>query len=255
MANGYIVYEGKSKIDHKPIVVIATGFDRPSANEKTGPMIQVWILRARINPVRAIYSGGDMSICGNCPLRGGKEGSRYAKNRICYVETQNAPGQVYRAYRAGNYPKISPHDLPSVFAGLKVRLGAYGDPAAVPISIWHKLLLHAKAWTGYTHQWRERWCAAGLQNYVMASTETEGDTAIARSKGWRTFRVRRADEQLLADEIVCPASEEGGKRRTCATCLACDGGNAGKRSIAIIAHGGYAIDTRFARTQSPLIQG
>ena len=59
--------------------------------------------------------------------------------------------------------------------------------------------------------------------------------------GWRYFRVRRADDPLLAGEIVCPASAEGGKRRTCETCKAC-AGNPNERgaSVVIIAHGATA---------------
>jgi hypothetical protein len=59
--------------------------------------------------------------------------------------------------------------------------------------------------------------------------------------GWRTFRVRTADESLGSREIVCPASPEGGDRRQCVTCLACDGADrAGKVSVAIIVHGSKA---------------
>ena len=48
--NGYILYQGPSNIDGKPIVVIATGFANKSANGKTGDMIQTWIIREDIAP-------------------------------------------------------------------------------------------------------------------------------------------------------------------------------------------------------------
>jgi hypothetical protein len=37
--------------------------------------------------------------------------------------------------------------------------------------------------------------------------------------------------------MVCPASEEAGKRLTCDDCGACSGGEPPKVSVAIIAHG------------------
>ena len=48
---GVVFYEGPSMLDGKPIVAIAT----PSTeNRKTGDMIQTWILRRNIDPVRAL---------------------------------------------------------------------------------------------------------------------------------------------------------------------------------------------------------
>jgi hypothetical protein len=242
---GFILWEGASKRDRKPIVAIATGFGRKSANAKTGSMIQTWILRARVDPVRASYNGADGSICGACKLRGNGRG----RGRTCYVRVNHAPYAIYHAYRRGGYPKVSLARAAELCAGRKVRLGAYGDPAVVPMGVWHAILKCAAGWTGYTHQWREGFCAASLRRYVMASTETDADTTAARELGWRTFRIRRADEPLRLDEIVCPASAEAGRIRTCETCLACNGGRVGKRSVAIIPHGSFAIATRFARVQ------
>ena len=46
---GVILYSGPSRIDNEPIVVIAT-FD--SDNEKTGKMIQTWIIRRDLSPLQ-----------------------------------------------------------------------------------------------------------------------------------------------------------------------------------------------------------
>jgi hypothetical protein len=117
-----------------------------------------------------------------------------------------------------------------------VRLGAYGDPAAVPSRVWDKILSVAGGWTGYTHQWRG--CDPRLMRYVMASCETAEDVATARRAGYRTFRVLLPGEPLLHGEFACPASAEAGKRRTCETCGACDGAKQGSNaSPAIIVHG------------------
>ncbi len=39
-SNGRILFEGKSNIDGKNIVVIITGLDNKTSNEKTGDMLQ-----------------------------------------------------------------------------------------------------------------------------------------------------------------------------------------------------------------------
>ena len=84
---GYVLQRGKSPIDGKPFVVIAT---MESKNTKTGNMIQVWILREDINPVEAIATGDDYTVCGDCPHRKQADGSR-----SCYVNVGQAPRQIY----------------------------------------------------------------------------------------------------------------------------------------------------------------
>jgi hypothetical protein len=75
----------------------------------------------------------------------------------------------------------------------------------------------------------------------MASVDTVPERDVARALGWRTFRVRSAAQPLGAREIVCPASPEGGDRRQCVTCRACDGADRpGKASVAIVVHGTMA---------------
>ena len=119
-------------------------------------------------------------------------------------------------------------------------MGAYGDPAAIPARHWRSLLRLASGHTGYSHQWRQAF-AQGLRGMVMASADTASERDTARAMGWRTFRVRTESEQLGAREIVCPASDEGGKKRKCIDCQACDGADrAGKASVAIIVHGRMA---------------
>jgi hypothetical protein len=127
-----------------------------------------------------------------------------------------------------------------MLAGRAVRIGAYGDPAAIPAAHWRALIARADGHTGYTHQWRQSF-AQKLRALVMASADSASDRDVARALGWRTFRVRSADETLGAREIVCPASDEGGKTRQCITCQACDGADRpGKASVAIIVHGRMA---------------
>ena len=60
---GFILQVGSSPIDGRPFVVILT---MNSKNRKTGNMAQVWILREDVDPVAAVASGADETICGDC---------------------------------------------------------------------------------------------------------------------------------------------------------------------------------------------
>jgi hypothetical protein len=235
--NGVVLYRGPSMLDGAPIVVIATGIAKRSRNGKTGDIVQTWILREDMSPKDAVNSGDDASICGNCPHRGTlvtviKNGVEVTKNvnRSCYVTIFQAPRNIWSSYHRGIYRAYQEGDL----AGRKVRLGAYGDPAAVPASVWQDVLATASGWTGYTHQWREH---DALQAYVMASCDTMQDYIDAKTAGWRTFRVRAATDPMASLEIKCPASAEAGKRTSCASCLLCGGTSKLAKDIAIIAHG------------------
>jgi hypothetical protein len=77
------------------------------------------------------------------------------RERACYVEVAKAPGSIFRAFQRGRYPVLTtPLELETFGAGRMVRLGAYGDPYAVPFEVWAALLKRARGNTGYTHQWR-----------------------------------------------------------------------------------------------------
>lgn len=253
---GVVLYDGPSEIDGKPIVLIATF---KTDNDKTGDVIQTWILRKHVHPMEAINNGGDKSICGSCPLRGilelqakssyrsqrsvAKSSKHVNRHRGCYVAVQNAPRAVWTAYKNGNYPVYDAEQHNRWFKMRGLRLGSYGDPTAVPLSVWKPILAIASQMSqpGYTHQWET--CDQEWRHYVMASTHSESEVERANSLGWRSYRTRKSDEPLAASEIVCPASEEGNYRDTCETCGACDGCKPGqtagkRRNIAIVVHGG-----------------
>ena len=237
---GVILYQGPSLIDSAPIVVIANRIVSDSGNAKTGAMIQTFILRQDMRPLEAARLGYDFSICGHCPHRPSNAGS-------CYVNIGRSVESVYGAYQRGRY--AVPHVdfdtsiLPDLFADSIFRLGSYGDPAAAPFRVWAHATSRVKARNGYTHQWREFPAFAQL---CMASVDSEVEALEARANGWRTFRVRAASAPIMTGaEVVCPASEEAGKRTTCADCRACGGTSAKARaSIVIMAHGTTA--KRFA---------
>lgn len=232
-----IVYQGPSRLDRQPIVAILTGLDRPSHNPKTGRMAQLWILRGDISPLAAIDSGADYSVCGNCMHRGAAgEHGKGSKGRSCYVMVKNAPLQIWRAFMRGNYrhagPMLANYRLRQ--AGMAVRLGAYGDPAALPIATLEQLC-KGVAHTGYTHQWLH--LGPRYARLLMASVDVEEDRTHAKLAGWRTFRAKLADEPNGAREVSCPASAEAGHRTTCENCKLCAGAEKKAADVSINVHG------------------
>ena len=125
-------------------------------------------------------------------------------------------------------------------AGRALRLGAYGDPAAVPFGIWAAVCPSAAFVNAYTHQWRR---FPELTAWCMASADTPEELAHARVLGFRVFRVRGKAQPVLPGETVCPASEEAGKRTDCTACKACGGQSAktptgrARPDMVIMAHG------------------
>lgn len=237
---GAIVWEGASPIDGAPIVMIVTGISgRASANRKTGEMVQTWILRADVDPVEAMRRDADGSICGSCPLRGRQvKGKR--EGRACYVNVGQAPLSVWRAYARGSYPRMDAASVGELIAGKAIRLGAYGDPGMVPLSVLEDLVVHARVWTGYTHQWRR--IDSGYARLLMASADSVADRRAARARGYRSFMVvpARANLGRYSRVMEC-ASTRDRNPLSCADCGACAGtrrgGASGAVDVVIRAHG------------------
>lgn len=240
-AHNSIIYSGPSMIDGQPIIVVAIV---TSGNVKTGNMLQTHILRADIDPVKASKTGADVSICGNCTHRGTPTMDplkKTAQGRTCYVNIGQGPNQVFKAYSAGKYPTATtPEQITALGRGRMVRLGTYGDPAAVPAQVWNALLAESTGHTGYTHQHDK----APDYTRMMYSADNAQDALQAQVKGYRTFRVIPVQDYstngkgaLLQSEILCPASKENDKGVTCSQCKLCTGSNSNAKSIAIVAHG------------------
>jgi len=231
---GLVLFEGPSALDGKPIAVIANRITTASINAKTGDMVQTFIIRSDVDPMTALKSGDDASVCGDCMHRPNNGGT-------CYVNVGRSVMAVYGALTRGRYAKpgadYDPAILPDLFAGLAFRAGTYGDPTAAPFQVWRAATLKAAAINGYTHQWRDGRFAA-FKTFCMASADSEADHVSAHAAGWRTFRVKMAASPILSGEVACPASAESGYKTDCATCRACGGTSArAKVSIAINAHG------------------
>ena len=234
---GFIIYQGKSLIDGKMIVVV---FLPKSKNKKTGNMCQVYILVMDIDPRIASKTGADYSICGNCKHRGtptNDPNRSYAKGRTCYVNLAQGVLVVYKQLMKGAYPMVNNHkDIQSLGENQVIRLGTYGDPSAVPSYIWDSLLSKAKKHTGYTHQ--SKIASADVRaDQCMMSADSYEESKQFWSKGFRTFRVLQKNEVLDSkNEVLCPASKEAGKRTTCEQCVLCSGSNINAKSVAIYQH-------------------
>lgn len=234
-----IVWQGVSLIDRKtPIHVLLVP---DSGNAKTGPVWQAYIVRADITPLAAIKARDTSATCGTCPLQ----------QAGCYAERMQGLISLGRTMEARGYPTVTLADACAALAssGSALRIGAYGDPAAVPVEVWAALAVAAtKGWTGYTHQWRA--CDPELRQYVMASCDTADDADDAQALGWRTFRVRQVAptggiEGQRANEVICPASHERDVT-TCENCRLCEGLGRGpsRRNVAIIDHSIRALAIR-----------
>lgn len=221
-----VFYDGPSQLTGDRILGVATA---QNGNRKIGRMLQLWIIPA-ISPITAVRTGADASVCGDCKLRGD-----HGSNRACYVEYWRSVENIHQGVHKA--ARMSPDGFGELVAGLQLRIGAFGDPVAVPMSVWLALLPSAGGWTAYTHQWKQPQAQA-YRAFCMASVDSREEYDQAQATGWRTFRVRAAvDDGILADEVMCPASDEGHHRTTCDRCSLCRGLARPAKSIAIIVHG------------------
>ena len=257
-----VIYEGPSLIDGEPIVVIAV----EDSNPKTGKMLFTWILRQDKKPSTIAYNGDEFSICGSCkfraqPLGDYRQGPHDPESRTCYVrltgdtaDERMSPDDVWSAWRDCNLPLsesswgfydyFCESSLMQYYGELPIRIGSYGDPAAVRTLVWEALVSKAKRWTGYTHRWKT--CDQRLKKYCMASVDSKQEREDAIAMGWRTFLVVPEEVGLLADfpgfdkigfdgAILCPATIG---KSVCAKCSLCMGTSSkASKGIWEIAHG------------------
>ena len=240
-SSSYEFWRGEG-LDGGPVVAIAIGLINKSINRKTGDgvagsgltMVQTYILRADMSPVEASNLGLDKSVCGDCDLRWftwrirkRETGETRAK---CYVNLGWLT-VMWESWNAGKMPRISPAELGDIIeaSGMPVRQGAYGDPAAVPQTVWDQL--DRRRGTSYSHQWR----TAQVQAFSMASVTSPAEATEAHRRGYRTYRVDLDQLGPLEslNEITCPNQTLG---TTCADCGLCNGLRNGPGAKNIVIH-------------------
>lgn len=220
-----VFYDGPSQLNGERILGVVT---HKSTNPKIGRMVQAWIIPAT-SPIAAVKSGADAAVCGDCKLRG----ERW-KGRSCYVWIPGVDNIWQSIQKADRTDHLTPGQLASRIDGLQLRIGAYGDPVAVPLSVWRPLLDVAAGWTAYTHQHRIA-AAKPFRSWCMASVDTEAEQRDAEARGWRTFRVRSDGAPLERGEIVCPHEQDEAVQ--CANCSLCRGAARPAKSIVVTVHG------------------
>lgn len=233
----YFVWQGISAIGGEaadgsvidagaPIVVLASKAKSPDkANGKTGDMWQMYILLADVLPTEGKAQGLDASVCGDCI-------HRKVNGNTCYTYGTVLAGAngMWRQWKAG---KAQPFTADMV-AGSTVRLGAYGDPAAVPYEVWQPILAASNGWTAYTHQWET--ADARFTAVAQASCDSLSEQKIATARGWRTYTVMPVGTERVAGAVPCPSP-----RIACADCLKCSGTGLGRKgNVWIAAHGSRA---------------
>lgn len=247
MKASIVIYRGPSMLDGAPIVVLASV---GSSNIKTGAMVQTWILRADVPPVDASKRSVDSSVCGQCPRRHSLGGD-------CYVQPWQAPRSVWDSWDRQGRPGENWADQSQILAlqadalAYGLRLGSYGDPAAVPYTVWQDLIdaLQPSKVVGYTHQWQvfadrsfdpsvTRDHYIWLRDHVMASCDTAAEAADARFLGWRTFTAIPAGTTPPEKSIQCPATRAENPLN-CYQCGVCDGsqGRPNRASVYLAEHG------------------
>ena len=224
--NGRILFEGVSPLTGQKIVCILTGLKTSTSNEKTGDMVQSWILLQDHKPNESHKNGLNRGVCGDCPHAG-------YNNNSCYVKWFQAPLQVWKSYKNNRYDYFKKSDL-NLIKGRSLRLGSAGDPTVIPLSILKPLLDICKNHTGYTHQWRSNF-AQEYKGIVQASCDSFNDYLLASGLGFKCFYVKHKDTKVDKKLFVnCGASIEAGKKTECSKCALCDGSS---RDIVINAHG------------------
>jgi len=231
-----VFYRGPSMLDGSPILgIVKFG----SANKKTGNMSQTYIIPdVGEQPNQTLHDGRDASVCGDCPMRYDydADGNHIPGTRKCYVVMFRGPNSMWKHHRSK--PVISPDDFGAMVgaSGAPLRLGAYGEPVAIPMEVWkpaiHATISNRTGFTGYTHQWKnfefQQW-----KLYLMASIHDAGEVAEAESMDWRHFR-SSTDGHIPGKEVRCPAPDKGVK---CIDCQLCQGNNKhGSKSVYIDIH-------------------
>lgn len=234
------LWAGPSAFDGTPIALVAHRVNAPSTNRKTGDMLQISIMRQDASPVDAWRAGADGAVCpDDCPHRSRPRGGAGS----CYVNKARltaAHAAAMRALAAGDvgFPA-------GLFVGAQVRGGMEGDPAAVPLRVWSRVLAGARRHTLYTAAWRT--LPPEWQAYAMASCDTPEAAEEARAAGWRVFAASSSTADDTAYQLAgmrpCPSDTVD---LTCEACGGCDGHARGARrpSFYVKLHGGVGASMR-----------
>jgi hypothetical protein len=212
----YLIVE--SPVHGEPVLL---AFAPKSVNEKTGDIMQIFILHPDYTPVEASKLGLDDRVCGSCPLR-------HSLGGACYVTLFQAPRSVYQGWVNAGKRVDEVEGVLAMVENRKVRIGAYGDIAHIPDYLAAEIMSLSNSYTAYTHAWRNPVVARVWKGRAMASCDTVGQLRLAESQGWAGFI---ATPETLSDVKVCDNEENGTQ---CRDCMRCDGSQG---SVQLTPHG------------------
>lgn len=247
-----IVWVGNSEIPGSEGEMLCAAITFGSKNKKTGNMATLWIfpyilVTENLSILDFLQNGGDQISCLGCIHSS-------IGQKTCYVWPSMGKGfsrmviGLRDRYQSGKPYSLNREEVKAVLALFEIiRLGGYGDPAALPVEFLEFLKSCVNTALGYTHLWnrfsgetRNR-----LQKILMASVDSKMQGMMAVSQGWRYFRVGAKGE--LPDksiEFACPASKEVkekiGKVITCGDCKKCIGNETPAKNTLIQVHGTLA---------------
>lgn len=220
---GYILWQGPSRLNGEEVVLIATS---PSVNDKTGDMVQYWIVPACNHPVE-----NDEAVCSGCWFR---------EQNICYVVTGHSVNNIWNKYHKGGYLEQEPELFRKLHAKPD-RFGAWGDPSAVPARVW-KQLARDELFTGYTQHWQKPQFQ-DMKHLCMASCHTKAQVTKAKELGWTPYYAYEPGGEYEG-AIECPYYEN--KTTQCRECLLCN--PAKGKIIQAPMHGSKAVSWIRSRT-------
>jgi hypothetical protein len=180
----------------------------------------------------------DGKVCFDCPFavsNGAQLSACYTHKMMQYsgfLSSLRSIGKLYDSFDdIPEYSNTIAAQIVTMCDNKYVRFGTYGEPSLMPIALVKCIVVVAKSWTGYTHQWRKK---PEYAPYFMASTHTEDEERIASLIGYRSFV---ASPTPIAQFISCPASAEMGFKSNCSKCGLCSGTKGkGKKSVIILEH-------------------
>ena len=248
-----VLWAGPSRLDGKPIMVVASCVRVPSKNGKTEDMIQVAIMSQTLAPFTAWSAGLDGSVCPDSCVhrskpRGGK-GSCYV-NKARLHDTWNAAHNYLTEHGKGG--RIEPDHLPSdYFKHAHMRFGMEGDPSAVPLHVWQYLAAQVARWTGYTADWAN--LTQDWADLFMASVSSIPDMLRAKSLGWRpffsSFDPKDDAAAVTAGLRLCLAESKAAVG--CSRCGGCDGNQKGAKRAGFFLSTHGAIGTSLRKHTTP----
>lgn len=180
----------------------------------------------------------DGKVCMDCPFAV----SNGAKLSACYTHKMMQYSGFLSQLRSVGKQYSSFDDIPEYSTAIEikcvnmsidkyVRFGTYGEPSLLPLRLIRNVVMVAKSWTGYTHQWRKR---EEYAPYFMASVHSAMEEEIASLIGYRSFVVASESHPQF---ISCPASSEMGFKSNCSKCGLCSGTKGkGNKSVVILEH-------------------